>query len=362
MSKRVFPTINSVTLSGEVVSAPIKRATRVGPKLTTFIIEVSSGSAKPARIAVASPVEMSAGLSEALKVGVEVVVEGQLIAAPVRGGRGLTPLRISATRIHALGPGGLSQEISASAIDTGEMTDAQPDQAVAEKPKRRTVRSRPENAPKSRPASAISVQTAIQPAEKPAASSTSDMPEAKVSSVVSQHGRRRRRFQVRPEESHSLEPTMQVGRAASPASATVSSKPLPKPLSKTLPKPLSKRPAKSRPKKTGVRSRKTTSRRPEKPPDTRTVSTDVPETPTQSQKQPPKSPVKSRPARPARPTGKTAKNYSRAAKPTKPRSKPRSKPHSETGEITKPGTSSDSPFALTQSESSFDPFLVDDKD
>ena len=83
MSKKVFPNISSITLSGEIVSAPVMRSTRGGSKLLTFIIGVSSGSAKPARIAVAAPLELYAGLSEALKVGVEVLIEGQLIAAPL---------------------------------------------------------------------------------------------------------------------------------------------------------------------------------------------------------------------------------------------------------------------------------------
>ena len=151
MSKKIFPNINSITLSGEIVSAPVMRSTRGGPKLLTFIIGVSSGSAKPARIAVAAPLELYTGLSEALKVGVEVLIEGQLIAAPVRSVRGLTPLRISATRIHALGASGLSQEISAEAVDTGEKTVAQTVSAPVEKPKRKAARDDGRAVKKSRP-------------------------------------------------------------------------------------------------------------------------------------------------------------------------------------------------------------------
>lgn len=367
MSKTIFPRTNWITLSGEVVSAPITRATRGGPKLTTFIIGVSFGSARPARIAVAAPTEMSPELSDVLKVGVEVVVEGQLIPAPVRVGRGLTPLRISATRIQALGADGRSLEIGVSAVATSEETVAQTAPKTADKPKASEGRARSERVRKPRASSAISIRATKTPAASASkVSAVSNVPLTPTASVagadssaakakksaVSQHGRQRRRRQPGSEliqtdiasTQHELAASSTADPVSSKGSSKGSLKKTPRATSRSIPKAKST----GRPTKTTTDATRAT-RRPGKTPTSRSKSSSEGATsgaatsgaalPTKSQT----PQVKTRPA---------AKNQRRSVKPAKSRASSRPAP--------KPA--SDSPFTLTQSESSFDPFLVDDKD
>ncbi|MFQ5606695.1 MAG: hypothetical protein ACE5GA_02015 [Candidatus Zixiibacteriota bacterium] len=327
MTERGFPQLNSITLSGEVSSTPA-RSSRGGEQSTRFTLSVScsSGATRPARISVIVPPTLEPELAEKLRIGAEVIVEGAVSSAPGRGIRGLSMVQIVASRVHVLSAihTALKGEISSGHAVSKSAADAP---TPARKRTRRGVPPARERRRPSRVSAGAPRTTQAGPAVDATGSTAPITPTLAIPSEQSKPARAarptRRKSAPRRRRPHA---GARGGVAGSAPEAG---------LSKTA------EPA---------------------PPVNREVeATEKSEAPVSDRPAPRKKTIRRRTRVAGRSTraagAQTAKSRtSRAASATVKRAQDEKKKRRESAEA------DDSPFELTQHESPFDPFLVDDKE
>ncbi|HSH00576.1 MAG TPA: hypothetical protein VLB27_11020 [candidate division Zixibacteria bacterium] len=112
---RTFPLVNSVVISGEIVSAPRERAGRPGESSVIFYLQTADVRAErsaKARVCVIAHDALAVACKTALNRGDEALVEGVVTPSGSRGGN----LRVRAVRVQARAAAGAVAPVAELAL------------------------------------------------------------------------------------------------------------------------------------------------------------------------------------------------------------------------------------------------------